>query len=76
MILRASFSIDLLVGRMTSLTNCALSRTGLAAFVIGAGCDKMTCGAGAGALALGIEEYCTCELAVVPECERSAVLVL
>ena len=26
-----------------SLTNCALSRTGLAAFAIGAGCDTITC---------------------------------
>ena len=45
-----------------SLTNCALSRTGLAALVIGAGWDMMICGVGHacvgdGIFVLDMDEY-------------------
>jgi hypothetical protein len=40
-----------------SLTNCALSRTGLAAIDIGADCDRITCGVGAGAFVFDIAVY-------------------
>jgi len=59
-----------------SLTNCALSRTGLAAFKIGAGCDKMTCGVWEGAVVFDIDAYWTCELVVFGFIFLSEMLVL
>ena len=45
-----------LLGNAFTLTNCALSRTGLAAVVICAGWARTTCGVGEGAFVVDIDE--------------------